>query len=145
MTPQCNWVLLQMGSFNMKIHLIKQDNAHLILQIPDPISVCKLLKCCATLGQDATFKTTHVKKKIWVVLAVHRHKAFIPVECGDRSWQAVLDVPEHCTPKINIMLYKSHARISRPAFPVVVANNVFIVRIRMLCKVPLDKITSILS
>lgn len=120
-------------------------NVYLILQIPDSISVCKLLKRRTTLGQNTTFKSTHVEKKIWIIFAVDRHKTFIPSECGDRSWQTVLDVPEHSTPKINIMFHKSHASISGPAFSVIVAHNVLIVRIRVFCKVSLNKITSFIS
>ena len=122
----------------------KQDT-NLILQIPDTIPVCEFLKCCATLGQDTAFKTTHVKQKIWIVFAVHRHKAFIPVQCGHRSWQTIFYVPEHSTPKVDVMLHESHTSISWPAFPVVVSHYVFIIRIWMLCEVTLDQISSFIS
>ena len=93
----------------------------------------ELFKCCAALGQNTAFKATHVEQKIWIVFAVDRHKAFVPVECCDRPRQAVLNVPEHSTTKINVMLHEPHAGISGPAFPVVVAHNVFIIWVRVLC------------
>ena len=149
----CGYTSLCLGRFCPHINQSQKNtiynllsvNINLILQIPDSIPVCELLKCCATLGQDATFKSTHVEQKIWIVLAVDRHEALIPRECRDRSWQAVLDIPEHSTPKINIMLHEPHASISGPALPVIVAHNVFIVRIRVLCEVALDQITSFFS
>ena len=106
---------------------------YLILQVPYTIPMSEFFKGCAALGQNAAFKATHVEQEIWIVFAVHRHKAFIPAERCDRSRQAVLNVPEHGPAKINIMLHEPHTSIPRPAFPVVVAYNVLIIWIRVLC------------
>lgn len=43
--------------------------------------------------------------------------------------------------QVDIVLHESHSGISRPAFLIVVADNIFIVRIRMLRQVPLYQIT----
>ena len=67
---------------------------NLILQIPDTIFVCELLVAGAALGQDAALKATHVEEQIGVVLAVHGHKAVLPLHRGHRAGQAVFDVPE---------------------------------------------------
>lgn len=83
------------------VHMI----LYLILQVPYTIPMSEFFKCCAALGQNAAFKATHVEQKIWIVFAVDRHKAFIPAQCCDRSRQAVLNVPEHSTAKIDIMLH----------------------------------------
>ena len=93
----------------------------------------EFFKCRAALGKNAAFKATHVEQKIWIVFAVDRHKAFIPAQCCDRSRQTVLNVPENGTAKIDIMLHEPHASIPGPAFPVVVAHNVLIIWIRVLC------------
>ena len=115
------------------------------MQVPYTIPMSEFFKRCAALGQNAAFKATHVEKKIWIIFAVDRHKAFIPAECCDRSRQAVLDVPEHSTAKINVMLHEPHASIPGPAFPVVVAHNVLIIWIRVLCQITLNQITCFIS
>lgn len=38
------------------------------------------------------------------------------------------------------MLHETHARISWPALLVVVAHNILIVGVRVLCQVPLDEV-----
>lgn len=42
------------------------------------------------------------------------------------------------------MLHETHAGVTGPTLLVVVANNVFIVGIRMLCKVSLNQVTRLL-
>lgn len=46
--------------------------------------------------------------------------------------------------QINIMLHKSHSGISWPTLFIVVSHNVLIIWIWVLCKVPLNKISSII-
>ena len=116
-------------------------SAYLILQVPHSIPVSEFLKCCATFWKNAAFKATHVKQQIWIVFTVNRHKTFIPVECCHRSWQAVLYVPEHSTPKIDVVFHEPHTCIPWPAFPVVVAHDVFVIWVRVFCQVTLDQIT----
>lgn len=43
------------------------------------------------------------------------------------------------------MLHKTHARISWPALLVVVAHNVLVVGVGVLCQVPLDEVLRLLS
>ena len=116
-------------------------SAYLILQVPHSIPVSEFLKCCATFWKNAAFKATHVKQQIWIVFTVNRHKTFIPVECCHRSWQAILYVPEHSTPKIDVVFHEPHTCIPWPAFPVVVAHDVFVIWVRVFCQVTLDQIT----
>lgn len=71
--------------------------AHLVLQVPDPVLVGELLVAGAALGQDAALEATHVEQQVGVVLAVHGHKAVLPLHRGHRAGQTVLDVPEHST------------------------------------------------
>ena len=116
-------------------------STYLILQVPHSIPVSEFLKCCATFWKNAAFKATHVKQQIWIVFTVNRHKTFIPVECCHRSWQAVLYVPEHSTPKIDVVFHEPHTCIPWPAFPVVVAHDVFVIWVRVFRQVTLDQIT----
>ena len=69
---------------------------YLILQIPHSVPVCELLVRGAALGQDTALKAAHVEQEVGVVLAVHGHKAALPLDGGHGAWQTVLDVPEHC-------------------------------------------------
>lgn len=71
--------------------------AHLVLQVPDPVLVGELLVAGAALGQDAALEAAHVEQQVGVVLAVHGHKAVLPLHRGHRAGQTVLDVPEHST------------------------------------------------
>ena len=41
------------------------------------------------------------------------------------------------------MFHEPHPSISRPALLIVISNHIFIVRIRMLRKIPLDKVSSL--
>lgn len=75
----------------------------LILQIPHAIFVRKLLITSATLREDATLEATHVEEQVRVVLAVHRHKAVLPLNCGHRTREAILDVPEHSTAPVRLL------------------------------------------
>ena len=42
------------------------------------------------------------------------------------------------------MLHEAHAGISGPAFLVIIANDVFIVGVRVLCQVTLDQVPSLI-
>lgn len=107
--------------------------------------MCELLKSGSTLGQYPALKTTHVKQQVRVIFTVHRHKAILPHESTNRTWQTILDIPEYCTSKINVMFHESHTSITRPALLVVVSNNVLIVRVRVFSEVTLDEITGFFS
>lgn len=92
----------------------------------------------ATLGQNATFEAAHGEEQVRVVLAVDRHEAVLPLHRSDCSRQPVLDVPEDGAAQIHVMLHKAHAGITWPAFLVVVAHNVFVVRIGVFGQVTLN-------
>lgn len=116
----------------------------LILQIPHSVLVGEFLMGCANLGQDTALKTTHVEEQVGVVFAVHRHKAVLPLHGRDGSRQTVLHLPEDGATQVHIVLHEAHTCITRPAFLVVVANDVLIVGIWVLREIPLDQITSVL-
>ena len=46
--------------------------------------------------------------------------------------------------QVDVMFHESHASISGPAFLVVVAHNVLIVGVRVLCEVALDQLPRLL-
>lgn len=46
--------------------------------------------------------------------------------------------------QVDIMFHKTHTRVSGPALLIVIPDNVFIVRVRMLSQVSLDQVTSFL-
>ena len=53
-------------------------------------------------------------------------------------------VHTHVPAQVYIMFHKSHTSISRPAFLVVVADNILIVGVRMLSEVPLNQLSCLL-
>ena len=71
---------------------------YLVLQVPDSVLVYELLVHHAALGQYAHLEAAHVEEQVGVVLAVHRHKAVLPLYRGDGARQTVLDLPEYGTP-----------------------------------------------
>lgn len=75
--------------------LVSLRTPHLVLQIPHAVLVGELLVAGAALRQNAALKATHVEEQVGVVFAVDGHKAVLPLDRGDRSGQAVLDVPEN--------------------------------------------------
>lgn len=64
---------------------------------------------------------------------------------SDASWQSVFDLPEDSSPKVDVVLHQPHPTIFGPAFPVVVANHVLIVGIRVFCEVSLDEFPSFVT
>lgn len=105
----------------------------------------EFFKRCAVFGQNAVFKVIYVEKKIWIIFVVDRYKVFILVECCDRFRQAVFDVLEYSTVKINVMFYEFYASIFGLVFFVVVIYNVFIIWIRVFCQITLNQITCFIS
>mmetsp|Transcript_13888 Transcript_13888/g.19295 ORF Transcript_13888/g.19295 Transcript_13888/m.19295 type:complete len:371 (-) Transcript_13888:1044-2156(-) len=112
-----------------------------VLQVPNTIFGDKLLHKTSRLGENSDFETAHVEEQVRVVLAVDGHKALLPFDSGEGTRKAILDLPEDGSSKVDIVLHKSHTSISWPALLVVVPHNVFVVRVRVLCQVSLDKIS----
>lgn len=83
------------STYNRK--LLRYTRSHLILEVPDAVTVSKLIVRRATLGENATLKATHVEEQVGIVLAVHRHKAVLPQCRRHRPRQTVLYVPEYCS------------------------------------------------
>ena len=91
-----------------------------------------------------TSKPHMLKSRLGLSLRVDRHEAVLPVDGGDRARQAVLDVPERRAAEVDVVLHQAHARVARPALLVVVADNVLVVRIRVLRQVALDQVARLL-
>lgn len=64
---------------------------------------------------------------------------------GNAAWESILDLPKHCTSKVDVMLHQSHSAIFRPALLVVVPNHIFIVWIWVLGQKPLHKFSCLIS
>lgn len=71
--------------------------ASFMLQIPNSISMRKLLMLRSAFGQNSALKPAHVKQQIRVVFRVNADKTIFPLNCGDRAGETILDVPKHCT------------------------------------------------
>jgi hypothetical protein len=56
--------------------------------------------------------------------------------------QSIFDVPEDSSAQIDVVFHQSHSRVSRPAFLVVVADDVLVVRVGMFGQVTLNQISS---
>lgn len=63
-----------------------------------------------------------------------------PVDRGERHRERVLDVPEHSSTQVDVVLDKTHSAVSRPASLGVEADDVLVVRIRVGREVSLDEI-----
>jgi hypothetical protein len=62
------------------------------------------------------------------------------LESGETSRQFIFDFPEGSSAQVDVVLDQSHACISRPAFLVVVADNVFVVWVWVFREESLDQI-----
>lgn len=118
--------------------------AAFVLQIPHAIPVSEFFVLRPAFRQDSALKTAHVEQQVGVILGVHTDKAVLPLDSGHRSRQTVLDVPEHRPSQVNVVFHQSHPGIPWPAFLVVVANDVFVVRIWMFCEVSLYEFSGFL-
>ena len=92
----------------------------------------------------AHLKPTHGEEQVGVVLGVHGDEGVVPVQSGERARQPVLHVPERGAAQVDIMLHEAHARIARPALLVVVAHDVLIVGVWVLCQEALDQVLRLL-
>ena len=97
------------------------------------------------IGQDAAFVFDHVEQQVGVVLRVDAHEARLPLDGGDGARQAVLHVPEDRSAQVHVVLHQTHARVTRPALFVVVADDVLVVRIGMLGQVALDEVLGLVG
>lgn len=95
------------------------------------------------LGKNAYFEAVHVEEEVGVVLAVDGDEAALPLDGGQGARQPILDLPKGSPAEVDVVLHESHAAVPRPAFLVVVANDVLIVRIRILRQVTLDEVTGL--
>ena len=117
---------------------------HLVLQVPDAVLVRELLVRCAALRQDAALEPTHVEEEVRVVFGVDGDETSFPHDGRDGAREAVLDVPEDSPTEVYVVLHEAHAGVARPALAVVVADDVLVVGVRVLCEVTLDEVTGLL-
>lgn len=75
--------------------MYRKQFSYLVLEVPDAVAVSELVVRRATLRQNAALKAAHVEEQVWIVLAIHRHKAVLPQRRRHRPRQTILYVPEH--------------------------------------------------
>ena len=90
--------------------------------------------------RTAHLKPTHGEEQVGVVLGVHRDEGVVPVQGGERARQPVLHVPKGGAAQVDIVLHEAHARVARPALLVVVAHDVLVVGVWVLCQEALDQV-----
>ena len=112
----------------------------LIGQVPGSILEHKIV-ALSRLGQDSNLKVAHAEQQLRVLSRVDRYETLVPLDRGQRPRERVLDIPEHSSTQVDVMLDQSHSAIPRPASLVVVSNNVLVVGIRLHRQVPLDQVT----
>lgn len=69
----------------------------------------------------------------------------LPIDGSYAPGQSILDFPEDTPAQIDIMFHKSHSAVFRPTFLVVVTNHIFVIWVRILSQIPLDKFSSFIS
>ena len=116
----------------------------IVLKLPHTLALRELFLERADLGQDSNLEAAHVEEDVGIVLGVDGCKGVVPNKRCHAAGQSVLHLPEDCASQVNIMLHAPHSAISRPTHLVGVADNVLIVRIRVLCQEPLDEILGVL-
>lgn len=102
---------------------------YLILQLPDSLLGRKLLLQQPYLRQDPHFKAAHREQQIRIISTINRDKGLLPVDSRNATRQPILDLPEHAAAKVHVMFHQSHPAILWPAFLVVVADYVLVVRV----------------
>lgn len=64
---------------------------------------------------------------------------------GDTSRKSIFNLPKNTSAQIDIMLHKSHPTIFRPAFAIIVANNIFIIGIWILSQISLNQFSGFIT
>jgi len=44
---------------------------------------------------------SHAEKQVWIILAVNRNKAVLPLQCCDASRKTILHIPKDTPPQID--------------------------------------------
>lgn len=60
------------------------------------------------------------------------------------SWQSILDLPEHTSTQIDIMLHQPHPAIFRPTLTVVVTHHIFIIGVRIFSEISFDQLPGLI-
>mmetsp|Transcript_12946 Transcript_12946/g.36300 ORF Transcript_12946/g.36300 Transcript_12946/m.36300 type:complete len:230 (+) Transcript_12946:5114-5803(+) len=113
---------------------------HLVGEAPDAFPLRKTFLRHSAPGKYSDLKASHAEQDVWVVLAIHTDEAVLPLKSCHAPWQSVLHVPEDSPPQVHVVLHQPHSGIPWPALLIVIANNVFIVWVRVLREIPLDQI-----
>ena len=67
------------------------------------------------------------------------------MDCCDTSWKSIFDFPEDTTTQIDVMFHESHSTVFRPTLSIVVSDHILIIRVRILSKIPLNKLSSFVA
>lgn len=105
----------------------------LILKLPNSFFLSELFLNGPYLGQKTNFKTAHWEEKIRIILRIDRNVGIFPMNGCNTSRQSIFNLPEDTSSKVHIMLHQPHSTIFGPAFPIIIANNILIVWIRIFC------------
>ena len=111
----------------------------LILKFPYSFSLSKFFFKSSDLRKQPDLKTSHGKEQIGIIFRINRDISIFPMNSGDASGQPIFNLPKNTSSKIDIMFHKSHPTIFRPTFPIIIANNILVIRVRILSKISLDK------
>ena len=101
---------------------------------------CAAASACGNTGKRLHLKAGHGEEEVGVVPRVDGDKGVVPVQRGEAARQAVLHVPEDGPPEVDIVLHEPHARVAGPALFVVVAHDVLVVGVWVLCQVALHQV-----
>ena len=111
-----------------------------IYQRPNRVLDLELIIRVSALRQNTNFESVHGEQQVGVVPGVDRCECVVPLDGSHAAWQAVLHVPEHGATKVDIVPHEPHPRVTRPALFVLVADNVFKVRIGLFSQETLNEV-----
>jgi hypothetical protein len=113
----------------------------LVLEFPDAIFLRKFFLCAPDFRENTNLESTHVKQKVGIVLRVYTHEGVVPLNSGESPRKSIFDFPKRSSSQVDIVLHQPHPAISWPAFLIIIADNVFIVGVRVLGQKSLDQVS----
>jgi len=117
---------------------------YVILQFPYTLLLGKLFFDCSYFGEDSHFKSTHREKKVRIIFGIHWNIGILPMNSSYTSWQSILNLPEHTSTQIYIMLHQPHPTIFWPTLSIVITHHIFIIWIRVFSKISLDQFSCLI-
>lgn len=113
----------------------------------------ELLVGHSAFGQDPALKAAHIEEQVWIVLAIHGDERILPLDRGYGARQTILqkkslgslkvsnlNVPEDGASQVHVVFHQAHPSVAWPTLLVVVADDVLVIRVRMLGQITLNQI-----